>query len=194
MAVIDRTPELRARLRAEVTLVADVLVPNWPISSFIAVNPLGGLEEHGFAGAIERAAAALGSRGHLPEKRFRELHGEGRITDADLVAALRRLRPAALEGGPVAAGSRSLGREDLLVLDLLHAPAAGSRPADGTAAEGCDALLGTSIAAAVDDEVDGWCAAFLDEGQATWAMPDREHGLYRAWRAVASRDRGLRRR
>ena len=52
----------------------------------------------------------------------------------------------------------------------------------------CDATLGTGLAAEVNDEVTRWCAAFLDEGQATWAMPLREQSLYGAWKGLAGTD------
>jgi hypothetical protein len=192
-AAVESTPQLRTRLRAEVGLAADVLVPNWPLSSFIAVNPLGGLEEHGFERAVRIAEAMLGARGHLPEERFRALAAEGRIAASDLRRALERRHPAALAHPPVPAGGREAGPAEVLLADLLHAPAAPGPAPEPTAAERVDVLLGTSIAAAVDDEVDGWCAAFLDEGQAAWAMPDRRLGLYGAWRAIGAHDRGLRR-
>lgn len=36
-----------------------------------------------------------------------------------------------------------------------------------------------------------WIQAFLDEGQATWNMPDRHLGFYRSWRLLAPYDRLL---
>jgi uncharacterized protein YbcC (UPF0753/DUF2309 family) len=33
-----------------------------------------------------------------------------------------------------------------------------------------------------------WCEAFLDEGHATWAMPERDKGLYKAWKEIASHE------
>ena len=36
-----------------------------------------------------------------------------------------------------------------------------------------------------------WIQAFLDEGQATWKMPDRHLGFYRSWRLLAPYDRLL---
>ena len=53
--------------------------------------------------------------------------------------------------------------------------------------EAIDALYGTDISAAVDEHVIHGCAAFFDEGQAAWSMPDREQGLFQAWRNVAGR-------
>jgi uncharacterized protein YbcC (UPF0753/DUF2309 family) len=40
----------------------------------------------------------------------------------------------------------------------------------------------------INDQMISWCAAFLDEGLAGWPMPDRERGLYDAWRKLAERD------
>ena len=48
------------------------------------------------------------------------------------------------------------------------------------------------LPAAIDERIGTWCAAFLDEGQASWAMPGRERGLYACWRALAPHDRSLR--
>lgn len=49
----------------------------------------------------------------------------------------------------------------------------------------CDRLFGTEIADQVNRETIKWCAAFLDEGHATWPMPFREKGFYGAWRLLA---------
>ena len=41
----------------------------------------------------------------------------------------------------------------------------------------------------IDEQMTKWCSAFLDEGMASWEMPSREKGFYRAWLDVASLDR-----
>src|SRR5690242_400150 len=50
----------------------------------------------------------------------------------------------------------------------------------------CDDTLGTQIVQQINEQMIKWCGAFLDEGHATWAMPEREKGLYEAWKAMAS--------
>lgn len=50
----------------------------------------------------------------------------------------------------------------------------------------CDDTLGTQIVQQINDQLIKWCAAFLDEGHAAWAMPEREKGLYAAWKTLAS--------
>lgn len=54
-----------------------------------------------------------------------------------------------------------------------------------TLASWCDRTLGTDLVARINSELIKWCAAFLDEGQATWTMPHREMNLYGAWKRLA---------
>lgn len=55
----------------------------------------------------------------------------------------------------------------------------------------CDDTLGTTIVQSINDQMIKWCSAFLDEGHAAWAMPDREGGLYQAWKRLASQEWSL---
>jgi uncharacterized protein YbcC (UPF0753/DUF2309 family) len=52
----------------------------------------------------------------------------------------------------------------------------------------CDRHLGTQVADQIDREAIKWCAAFLDEGHASWPMPGREKGFYAAWKSLAARE------
>jgi hypothetical protein len=40
----------------------------------------------------------------------------------------------------------------------------------------------------INTELIKWCEPFLDEGQADWAMPAKEKGLYETWRYIASKE------
>lgn len=187
------TPVERAQLRAEVASAGQVLFSTWPVKTFVAVNPLGGMRHRPFEEAVELVGGLLGLRGHLPLDRFRALHAIGRVSDADLDAALRRRMPELdtlpaieLDGDPVPP-------VEALRADLLHAPPAPAPVRPRGAGEWCDQLLGTRIAPLVDEQVAKWCAAFCDTGQARWAMPGRELGLYRAWRELVPADPALRR-
>ena len=57
-----------------------------------------------------------------------------------------------------------------------------------TASGWCDRLLGTQLTEAINREMVKWCAAFLDEGHATWPMPGREKGFYAAWNLLAQNE------
>ena len=87
----------RARLRSDIRLAARVLPTPYPLGTFIAVNPLAGLQTMPFEQAIRRAGDLYGTPGTLPENMFRTLYRQGRITDTDLDRALIRRYPILAE-------------------------------------------------------------------------------------------------
>ena len=56
----------------------------------------------------------------------------------------------------------------------------------------CDRTLGTTIVSDINEQMIKWCSVFLDEGEASWSMPDREHTFYRSWKRLARYDAGWR--
>ncbi len=52
----------------------------------------------------------------------------------------------------------------------------------------CDDTLGTQIVQQINDQMIKWCSAFLDEGHAAWAMPDRDEGFYKTWKRLAGQE------
>ncbi|BDX31635.1 UPF0753 protein [Mycobacterium antarcticum] len=176
----------RAQLRSDVTLAARVLPTHYPLETFIAVNPLAGLESTPFEQAIRRSGDLYGARGTLPERVFRDRHRAGRITDADLDEALIRRYPNLLDRPTVCLGQRELTPVALLRADLLY-----GRPAPEPLRRNQirPERVAPDVAATVDDQVAKWCAAFFGHG--AWPMPGREDGFYAAWRALAPSDRSL---
>ncbi len=175
----------RARLRSDVALAARVVPTHYPLETFIAVNPLAGLEGMPFEQAVQRAADLYGIRGTLGEPAFRGLHRDGRITDGDLDAALARRYPNFV-GAPELDLGRDVRPLELLRADLLYGLGG---PAPRRRFKTCSEQTRPRVAAAVDAQTSKWCAAFF--GNAAWPMPGREHGFYPAWRALAPRDRTL---
>ncbi len=57
---------------------------------------------------------------------------------------------------------------------------------DVTLAEWCDRTLHTQLTEPINREIIKWCEAFLDEGHAFWAMPEREKGFYHTWKSLAA--------
>lgn len=43
--------------------------------------------------------------------------------------------------------------------------------------------------ASVNRQLIKWCVTFLDEGQATWVMPNRKKGFYQAWKQLVAFDK-----
>ncbi|MCH9761813.1 MAG: DUF2309 domain-containing protein [Actinomycetia bacterium] len=176
----------RARLRGDVALAAHVLPTHYPLETFIAVNPLAGLDSMPFEQAISRAADQYGVRGTLPQETFRELYRAGRITDTDLDRAIYRRYPN-LQGAPaLPLGEREVEPTELLRGDLLH----GIRtPQPRRRYRTLGEQSGPEMAEAIDAQCAKWCSAFF--GQAGWTMPGRDAGFFAAWRTLAPHDSGL---
>ena len=65
-------------------------------------------------------------------------------------------------------------------------------PLRETCAVWCDRTLGTTIVETINREMVKWCSAFLNEGEASWAMPDRGKKFYQVWKSLATHDMSLR--
>ncbi|MHB1171821.1 MAG: DUF2309 domain-containing protein [Lacisediminihabitans sp.] len=180
----DRGDASRAQLRAEVALLASAITPAWPIHTFIATNPLSGLERMPFDEAII-AIGQTGARGVMGEQFWRSEHARGRITRADLMGAIERRIPAVNSLPAVAFGGQDVSTVDLLIDDLLlgispSMPVCRAK----TAAE----RVGQAVAGTVDDLTVKWVSAFVGAPTTPWAMPGSEEGFYTAWRQLAVLD------
>ena len=162
----------RARLLVQVEEAARVIAPLWPLSTFIAVNPLWDLRQMPFDEAVAHASVVLGIYGYPPAALFAEAYASRRITVVDLRTALD-------DRCAVVAGARRRGK---------HEDGAGASRTL-TTTERYDLAFGTGIAAAVDREVAKWCAAYL-----AGMMPaEPDGGFYAVWRAIVAWDPAARR-
>ncbi len=169
----------RARLVADVSSAGSIAAPYWPLTAFVAVNPLGGLTDLAFGDATAAARGWFEARTHLPIEAYRAEHARGTVTDADLDRAILRHDPSLADREPLDLGGVRMDPVDLARWDLLHGAVAAPLP---------PRPAGT-VAAALDEIITGWCAAFVDEAHTPWQMPDRDRGFYRSWLAVAGSDR-----
>jgi hypothetical protein len=151
----------RARLSAQIANASETLAPYWPLRSFIAVNPLRGLEHLPFEQAVADGNGLFGGHGYPSDALAADALADGRIDPGVLAEIARHHDRTDLAGGP---------RTEVKRID---------RPTDQPAG------------APVNRELIKWLAAFLDDGQAAWPMPNRELGFYRAWRRVARHDPAL---
>jgi len=134
----------------------------WPLHSFVTANPLAGLEDHPFHEAAGEAERLFGSDGYPSPDVFAQAWNEGLI-DADLLET--ELVDHGYDESPDA------------LLDQMEA-------AEAEAAEDNS----DDPQQPVDHLLTKWLAAFLDQGQTEWPMPNREAGFYKAFRAVARHD------
>lgn len=176
-------------LLAEISEAAEIIAPLWPLSSFVAVNPLLGLQHLPFDDATAVARRWLRARTHLTLAAFREAHGRGVTTDADVRRAIIEVDPKLATEPSFDIGGRTVDAVEIVRLDLLEGPDDRPRETAG------DRVGRTDVATvrAVSQRVAAWCAVFVDESGVPWPMPGREHGFFHAWRALAPHDRRLRR-
>ncbi|HSL73083.1 MAG TPA: DUF2309 domain-containing protein [Ilumatobacteraceae bacterium] len=170
----------RSLLAADVARAAVWVAPVWPLTSFVAVNPLGGLQELPFVEATAAARRWFSARTHLDLDSFRAEHARGVIGETELRQAIGRGLPWLAELEPLDVGRVRITGADLVHWDLLHGPTTeDAGPVPPTLADALDEILTT------------WCAAYVDDDHVPWPMPDRHLGFYRAWRAAATSDRRL---
>lgn len=115
------------------------------------------------------------------------------IVWAHLTAGIEAVEPKLLEWTASTDGQPELLQSALAVAAGLNgergSPAAGADlPKQRTMSDWIDALTGSSVVAAINEQMTKWSAAFLDEGMAGWGMPSRSSGFYASWRELAARD------
>ncbi|TDW29999.1 DUF2309 domain-containing protein [Cryobacterium psychrophilum] len=156
---------MNLEIRAAVARATRTVIPQWPLSSFIAVNPLGAHEFEDF----DRVATTR------PRKAFLADYETGRITDRDLTTAVLQRVPELTGAGNVALGNRVWTAAELVAAELVHADHHGMAPSTTTEPD------------IVDELVSKWIAAYLDP-HPLWEMPNRHQGLWAAWTAMGCYD------
>ncbi|MCB1498811.1 MAG: DUF2309 domain-containing protein [Bauldia sp.] len=154
------------------------IAPLWPLDSFVAVNPFLGLVDKTFVDAASTMARTAGARLTIPRAFYAEAISGGRITDADLSAALAEARPRP-------SPSCDIGW-------IKSAAKAGDPPPASmlpTVAAVATAATGKDWAGFVVERISSWAAGYFDGGQALWASPCRDLSPYEAWRREAMIDR-----
>ncbi len=168
----------RSRLLAQVDESARVVAPLWPLSTFVAVNPLWDLRHMPFHQAVEHASDVLEIRGYPSNGLFARAYAERRVTAADLQAVLDD------DDDDDGCGGCGAG-ERFEPMGVECAGGGGSSVARAsTVAERHDRVLGTRIAASVDREVAKWCAAYV----AGVLLDTTAEGFYAWWRKVVVYD------
>ncbi|MFN2320154.1 MAG: DUF2309 domain-containing protein [Dermatophilaceae bacterium] len=192
MTTDDGTTSMRdVGLLADVARASDVVAPLWPLTSFVAVNPLGGVQRLPFEEAASAARRWFGARTHLSLEAFRADHARGRTTDADLRRAILSEDPALGSVPDVEVNGRFVAATELVRLDLLHGPPPDRPRPARTAGQRVDGPSTDARADAIDAYVASWCAVYADEAVAAWEAPERTKGLYGSWRGLAAHDRRL---
>ncbi|MBU6167040.1 MAG: DUF2309 family protein [Alphaproteobacteria bacterium] len=162
------------------------IAPLWPLKHFVAVNPYLGFSGQSFAATAATLRRVAKVDMLMARPFYREALAAGIITDAHIAQALARAPANAPIPADVALARAALARDP--------AERARSGPAVvATIAEVLDKLSAgdrqASRTAFMVDEISRWCAAYFDEGQASWQMPQRGAGPWAAWRETMVHDR-----
>jgi len=152
-------------IETSIDTAAETVGSVWPLHSFVTANPLSGFEDRPFHEAVADAEDVLGGEGYPSADVFRRAFEAGRIDTETLRSELSA-------HGYVADPEASLEQ-------LASEPTTDEADTPTPATDRVDAVLTK------------WLAAFLDQGQAKWSMPDREQGFYDAFRAVGVHDSEL---
>ena len=174
----------RQEIEAAIEVACAKIAPLWPLKNFVAVNPFLGFSKQPFgvtAATLKRVAKVDML---APRSFYRDAIAAGTIDDAALEEALRRA-PSDV--------ARPAGIAELKSV-AAKAPGKGARPPAvvSTVAEILDTLADgdrqSSLVGFMIEEISKWCAAYFDEGQASWRMPQRGLPPYAAWRRAARYD------
>ncbi|MHB1566751.1 MAG: YbcC family protein [Acidiferrobacter sp.] len=171
-ATYDKDTELTAKINTACQRIA----PLWPLKSFVAVNPYFGLSDQSFWQADLMLKRITGQGLGMPRTYYQEQIARGRITHADLAAALR-------ECG-------SVWEVEALEAAARQAPAPVAPFALVTDVLG--EMDHQEWASFVVERISQYCAAYFDEGQALWPMPWQDKSLYEGWLEYARLDKNPR--
>lgn len=111
-------PEPSALLQA-IHEATEPVAQFWPMKGFVHHNPIHGLEHLPFDEAVREAKHLFGAEGYLPNTEYRALFRTGRMTEANVDRALRRVGPRPDAAASVRMGSRRVRQTDVWKLHLV---------------------------------------------------------------------------
>ncbi len=161
-------------LQAAVDRAVRQVPPLWPLASYVAVNPYLGQTAATLAETGARLARVAGVPVTMPRQWFRRHIADGRMTDADLAAAL-------------AASDHAGKPASLAALKMAIARDAAAPEALPTVAALACRFSRIDWPGIIADRVGIWAGGYFDRGQALWAAPRGQLG-WSAWRAFATHD------
>ncbi len=153
-------------VRGLVDVASRLSAPAFPLREFIASNPVAGLETTSFELAAE-ITATYSARNYLGPAEYRALYDRGRITDADLLAALDS---ASTDRLPRLGDAQETGSDAecsvATLCDRADVESAGPR---------------WSLAEIVDAHAALWCAHVWGDGNLRPNENPGSDGIYRRW-------------
>lgn len=178
-------PAVAAALQTAINEACQRIAPLWPLKHFVAVNPFLGFTGQSFAATTATLRRVAKVDMLMPRDFYRQALASGIISDDYIAAALARAPGNAAIPADVALAKAALACDPAprftgpavvaTIAEVLDRLSAGDRQASRTAF--------------MVDEISRWCAAYFDEGQASWQMPVRHLQPWAAWRETMKHDR-----
>lgn len=153
-------------IKANIEKACQRIAPLWPLKHFVAVNPYVGLRDQPFWRADQTLRKITGKGLTMPRPYYEEQIANGRITQEDLDEALKEMH------------------SNWSVTQLKQAMKQRSASRNVPFPVFADAMFADDRRdwpGFVVERISQYCAAYFDEGQATWSMPWRDDPMYQAW-------------
>ncbi len=181
-------PELLSQLEALYPLAA----PTWPLASAVACNPLQGLEHLPFHEAIRKGEEFFDADCLPGFWQLRQARKKGQLSEQDFQDAIAQ----ALDHAPpvIQLEDQEVELRPLLVamvqeLDDARKAAFTSPLLHRAYSNQIGIRPWMATLPTINQQAIVWLGAFLDEGQAAWSMPYRDHGFFPAVKKLLAHDR-----
>ncbi len=192
-AIADGQPQqVTAHAEAALDAVAKAVAPVWPLADYVAVNPYLGMTDLSFLEARTRLRRFSDCESLMPLAYYRQRYQAGEFDRHDIDQAIDELVVDRV------AGSERLDAN--ILMRMLSESASQAEPSSHdeeprsrfrSIASTHDDQHGTQWGDAIREEVGKHCAAYYDQGNASWGNPWKGLSLFAAWRSAMRHDRKL---
>lgn len=165
-------------IKAFVANAFEVVNTNWSLKSFIAVNPLKGFENEHFFEASKSAAKYFDAKCFFHISKYYDLLEKGEIKREYLLELIEK------EFGEA---KISLLLLQMLEQKLIDEPSIKFEKIYPYSQH----INNSQVLDKVNNYMNYLCAAYFDESQATWELPNRDKGFYTCWKKLAPFDNKL---
>lgn len=177
------------RLDAVLQEVAGCISPVWPLKDYVAVNPYFGLCDRSFMSARTYLRVFSECETLMPIDYYAAQWRSGNLNASDIEQALTEIDwPTSIPSLDTSNILRILEQMKSTTVPQRNSPVSRSRPVCCLTehAAACSSFAWHDY---VTDEISKFCAAYYDEGQASWGNAWKHLPLFSAWREQMQIDR-----
>lgn len=172
-----------------ISSASEVVAPVWPIKSFVAYNPLQGFEKLPFDAALRRVLQLYNCRLYPPRDFFLAAYSKNLVSEKSLRSSfVRNINDFEKQ---VEYKGQVLDVAQICWKMLINAKEfeLSEHFTAKLISDNYRSRSGNIASNRLNAEIIKWCAAFFDEGQAVWNMPNRSEGFFKAWKSLVIYDK-----